>query len=131
MSPTIATDRRRLQGARGFRAFIGVFAAFVISGFCAAATASASEPPVIEKMFAGIGGEVEIGAKIDPGGLETSYRIILGCASCQPSNPQTTGQLPPVEELIPTSFTVAGLQAGRYQFAIYADNADGEVSKGV
>ncbi len=129
MSPTIATDRRRLQGPCGFRAFIGVFAALVLSSFLAAATASASEPPLIEKMFAGIGGEVEIGAKIDPGGLETSYRINLGCDSCQPRNPQATGELPPVEELIPISFSLADLQAGRYEFAVYADNADGEVSK--
>jgi hypothetical protein len=82
--------------------------------------------PVIESMSAGIGGEVTVGAKINPEGLETTYAIALECPSCEPSDQRVEGRLPAGQEGVEVSLTLTGLKPGTYWFGVLANNAAGE-----
>jgi hypothetical protein len=98
----------------------------------APALAVEGKPPVIVSMSAAAGGEVTVGAEINPEGLETSYEIRLECGTGEPvpcdslPNERATGELPAVNERRSVSLTLTGLQAGTYWFGVSAHNAAGE-----
>jgi hypothetical protein len=85
-------------------------------------------------MEAGAGGEVTVGAEINPEGLETTYEIRLECGPDEPVLPcrpipnsqHTDGRLAAGHEARTVSLTLTGLQPGTYWFGVYASNAAGE-----
>lgn len=103
-------------------AILGVGALF------AAPALATNGPPVIESMSASAGGEVMVGADVDPEGLETTYEIWLECL-CDPGKEQTTGSLPAVNEVRAVTLVLSGLPLGRYGFTVRVRNAAGEASQ--
>lgn len=87
----------------------------------APALAIAGKAPVIVSMSAGVGGEVTVGATINPEGLQTTYEITL-----EANGQRAAGQLPAVNEDREVILTVTGLQPGTYWFSVHAVNAAGE-----
>jgi hypothetical protein len=112
------------------RRFALVTAAIFGTGVIFAAPALATTgAPVIESMSASAGGEIVVGANINPEGLETTYEIWLECPSCDPSDQKSAGLLPAVNEARAVTLVLSGLQPGRYWFAVLAHNAAGEASQ--
>jgi hypothetical protein len=95
----------------------------------AAPALATNGPPVIESMSASAGGEIAVGADINPDGLETSYEIWLECPSCDPSDQKTAGLLPAVNETRAVTLVLSGLQPGQYWFAVLVRNGAGEASQ--
>ncbi len=105
-------------------------AAILGTGVLFAAPALATNgPPVIESMSASAGGEIVVGANINPEGLETTYKIWLECPSCDSSEQKAAGLLPAVNETRAVTLVLSGLQPGRYWFAVLARNTAGEASQ--
>ncbi len=101
-----------------------VLAALALTPAIAAATGKA---PVIVSLSSGDGGEITVGAKINPHGLKTSYELALVCHACGPAGYQpAVGQLPAAEEAQTVSLNLTGIEPGAYRFYAYATNADGE-----
>ena len=104
--------------------------------FSAAPTLAAeSKPPVIVSMSAGTGGEVTVGAQINPEGLETRYEIKLECGPDEPlpcdsiPSERREGHLAAGYEVQEISLTLTGLQSGTYWFGVRASNSSGETSR--
>jgi len=82
-------------------------------------------------MSAGLGGEVTVGAQINPEGLTTSYELKVECrgsgATCEPlSNaPHEVGVLPASFGGQEVSLNVTGLEPGTYWFSVLAQNSLG------
>ncbi len=93
-----------------------------------APAAAASEPLISEGTASELDGEITIEVQIDPGGLATSYEILLECPShetCQ----HTEGTLPAVEEPRAVQLVFTDPQPGEtYIFTVTARNADGQTS---
>jgi hypothetical protein len=85
------------------------------------AWATEDKPPVIVSTSAGIGGEVTVGADINPEGLETSYEISL-----EASSQRGTGEIPAGYEGHEVRLTLTGLKPGTYWFTVLAVNSAGE-----
>ncbi len=98
----------------------------------APALAGEGEAPKIESLNIRIGGEVTVGAHINPEGLETSYEIKLECGPEEPvpcdsiPNERQEGHLPADYELHEVKLTLTGLQPGTYWFGTRAINTAGE-----
>lgn len=105
-----------------------VMAAIFGAGVLFVTPALATGPPIIESMTAGTGGEITVGAHINPEGLETAYEIWLECA-CDPGDEQAAGNLPAVAEVRAVTLVLSGLQPGRYGFSVHVRNAAGEASQ--
>ncbi len=105
-------------------------AAILAAGVVFAAPALATTgPPIIESMSAGAGGEVTVGANIDPDGLETTYEIWLECSLCDPAERYASGMLPAVNEVRAVALVLSSLPPGRYGFSVRVYNASGEASR--
>lgn len=87
----------------------------------APASAAGGKPPVIVSMSEGIGGDVTVGADINPEGLETSYEIKL-----ESSTQRSVGELPADYEGHEVRLTLTSLQPGDYRFSVRATNSAGE-----
>ncbi len=98
------------------------------------ALAAEGKRPVIVSMSAGVGGEVTVGAKINPEGLETIYEIELECGPGEPlpcdsiPSERRKGHLAAGYEAREISLTLTGLQPGTYWFGVRASNSAGETS---
>jgi hypothetical protein len=88
--------------------------------------------PVIIDTSVAIGGEVTVGAEIDPEGHATTYEVVLECG---PDEPVSCGSLPAerVVGSLPSAYaaqavrlTLTGLQPGKYWFGVRASNEAGE-----
>jgi hypothetical protein len=122
---TAHTQRRpRRGGALGLAA--AILAALALAPATAAATAG--EPLISEGAAWKVGGEIIVGADINPEGLETNYEILLECPDheiCQ----TTEGTLPAFDEARAVRLTLTAPQAGAtYLFTVNARNADGKTS---
>lgn len=126
----VAMHRLRYPRSIVVAAALGALTCF---GALLPGAALASEPsrPTIESMSAGIGGEITVGAQINPEGFETTYEIKVECrgtgATCEPlSNaPRRTGMLPASFAGQEVSLNVTGLEPGTYWFSVFAQNALG------
>jgi hypothetical protein len=94
--------------------------------------AAASGPPVIENLALG-GTQAEVGGKINPEGLETTYEIRVECKgegpiyACEPlSGPRGTGTLAAGSVGQEVSLNVAELTPGAYWIGVLASNAAGK-----
>lgn len=103
---------------------------------CGSAIATGMRP-VIESLSAGAGGEVTVGAKINPEGLDTSYELRIECALREAAGPcETTLSGPTTEGVIPggggsdeVRLNVTSLKSGSYLVGVRASNAAGGVSR--
>jgi hypothetical protein len=93
------------------------------------APAAAALPTIISTAWAPTTSEVLLEAKIDPGGLETTYEIQVECPDhvlCQ----RTEGKLPAIVENLTVILALREPQYGStYWFTVTAHNAEGEASK--
>ncbi|HEV3070452.1 MAG TPA: hypothetical protein VGY76_03380 [Solirubrobacteraceae bacterium] len=127
---------RKLLGGRPFRLALvpcAILAAVLVAFPGSPALAAAGKPPVIVSMSAGVGGEVTVGAQINPEGLETTYEIRLECRTqaplwpCEPiPTQQVAGVLAAGDEGREVSLKLTGLQPGSYWFGVLAVNSAGE-----
>ncbi len=122
--PQPATRRHRCAHRLALAA-AAILAALVLAPTTAAA---AGEPLISEGAAWELSGEINVGAQINPEGLETSYEIFLECpghAHCQ----TTQGTLPAIDEARAVHLTLTDPQAGAtYLFTVTARNADGKAS---
>jgi hypothetical protein len=106
---------------------VGVLLAGVL--LATPAPAAAALPMIISTAWAPTTSEVLLEAKIDPGGLETTYEIQVECpdhALCQRSE----GKLPAIAENLTVILALREPQYGStYWFTVTAHNAEGEASK--
>ncbi len=106
---------------------VGVLLAGVL--LAAPAPAAAALPTIISTAWAPTTSEVLLEAKIDPGGLETTYEIQVECPDhtlCQRSE----GKLPAIAENLTVILALREPQYGStYWFTVTAHNAEGEASK--
>ncbi len=114
------------------RVLAGVFiVGLLLTGVLLAAPAptAAALPTIISTAWAPTTSEVLLEAKIDPGGLETTYEIQVECpdhALCQ----RTEGKLPAIAENLTVILALREPQYGStYWFTVTAHNADGKTSK--
>jgi hypothetical protein len=127
--PTTCRSSEAYWLSRGRRLALVAAAVIGACGLFAVPALAIDGPPVIESMSASAGGEVTVGADIDPEGLETTYEIWLECDLCDPSDQRASGRLPAVDETRAVTLVSSGLQAGRYWFGVRVVNADGEASR--
>ncbi len=117
---------------RQLRVLAGVFAVgAILAGvlLAAPAPAAASLPTIISTAWAPTTSEVLLEAKIDPGGLATSYEIQVECPDHIPCQ-RTEGTLPAVDGGLTVILALSYPQYGStYWFTVTAHNADGEASK--
>jgi hypothetical protein len=119
--------------ARGqLRVLAGVFVVGVLLTAVLLATpapAAAALPTIISTEWAPTTSEVLLEAKIDPGGLATSYEIQVECPGHTLCH-STEGTLPAVEEGLTVILALPDPQYGStYWFTVTAHNAEGEASK--
>lgn len=89
--------------------------------------------PLISSLRERIGGQIEVGADINPEGLETTYEIRVNCKTepplwpCEPlaDAPRTEGVLAAGYEADEVALNVTILQPGSYFFTVVAVNAVG------
>lgn len=121
------------------RVALSVCAIVVCCALAAAPALATGKHPVIGALSSSGGGEVTVGAKINPEGLDTSYEIAMECqlrekaGACETAltGPTAAGVIPGGEESQEVSLNVTSLQAGSYLFGVLATNsAGGEFRRG-
>jgi cell division septation protein DedD len=130
--PTVRGITEHSQPApRGRAHRLALVVASILVAFVLASSAPAAQSgaPRIESVGSAVGGEVSIGAHINPEGLETTYEIGLECSPCGSGDQWAKGTLPAVEESRTVTLTLTGVLPGRHWFAVRASNADGEESR--
>lgn len=85
--------------------------------------------PVIVSMDWGFGGQITVGANINPEGLETVYEIAVECpevCGLEPAAQRTVGELPADKEKHEVTLDVTGITPGIHFYWVRASNAAGE-----
>ncbi len=114
--------------ARSARWWLVLTAATGLPLLAAVPAAAADEPIISEGTAREVGGEIIVGAQINPEGLETSYEILLECLDDEPCQ-VTEGTLPAIDEARAVHLTLTAPQPGAtYLFTVTARNADGKAS---
>jgi hypothetical protein len=106
---------------RAFRLLLVLCVALGCGAQFSATALAAGKAPVIVSMSAGVGGEVTVGADINPEGLETRYEIKL-----ESDGQRGEGVLQAGYEGHEVRLTLTGLQPGTYSFSVRASNSEGE-----
>jgi hypothetical protein len=126
---------RRLGGA--WLGIVLVACLGLVAVAVAPARAAESGPPLIEGLsLTEVGGQVEVGGKIDPDGFETVYAIIVECGAAERSGtceqlaspPGTGGLLAAGYESDEARLNVTGLLPGFYEVEMVATSLAGKVT---